>query len=151
MDDLGLVKTVDRFGQGVVIAVANTADRRLDTRLGEAFGILNRDVLAAAVAVVDQSAAMDWPPIVDRLLEGVEHKAGMCRPAHPPAHDIAGVDVDHEGHLDKPGPRRDVGEVRNPQHVRRRCMELAVDLVERARRGLVAYRRLDRLAADHTL
>jgi hypothetical protein len=30
MDDLGLVEAVDGLGQGVVIAVAHTADRRLD-------------------------------------------------------------------------------------------------------------------------
>ena len=74
MDDLGLVKTVDRFRQGIVIAVANTADRRLDPGLGKAFGIFDRDVLAAAVAVVDQPAAMGWPPIVDRLFQGSSTK-----------------------------------------------------------------------------
>jgi hypothetical protein len=30
MDDLGLVKTIDRFGQSVVVTVANASDRRLD-------------------------------------------------------------------------------------------------------------------------
>ncbi|GAC1045208.1 hypothetical protein thsrh120_52120 [Rhizobium sp. No.120] len=32
MDDLGLVKAVDRFGESVVITVANTSDGRLDAR-----------------------------------------------------------------------------------------------------------------------
>jgi hypothetical protein len=84
MDDLGLVRTVDRTGQGVIIATADTAQRRLDPGLGKAFCILDRDVLAAAVAV-DQLTAMGRSLIVDRLLEGVEHEARMCRPAHPPA------------------------------------------------------------------
>ncbi len=30
MNDLGLVETVDCLGEGVVLAVAHTADRRLD-------------------------------------------------------------------------------------------------------------------------
>lgn len=30
MDDLGLIETIDRFGEGVVIAVAYASDRRLD-------------------------------------------------------------------------------------------------------------------------
>ena len=34
VDDLGLVKTVDRLGQGVVVAVANAADRWFDPGLG---------------------------------------------------------------------------------------------------------------------
>jgi hypothetical protein len=50
--------------------------------------------LAAAVAVVDQAATMDRAPIMDRLLQGIQHEAGVRRPAHPPAHDIAGIDVD---------------------------------------------------------
>jgi hypothetical protein len=151
MDHLGLVKAVDRLGQGVVIAVADTADRRLDPGLGQALGVLDRDVLAAAVAVVDEAAAMDGPPIMESLLQGIEHEAGMGRPADPPANDIAGVDVDHEGDIDEPRPGRDVSEVRDPQHVRRRCMELAVDLIERARCRLVADRGAHRLAPDHPL
>ena len=34
MDDFGLVEAVDGLSQGVVIAVAHTADRRLDAGLG---------------------------------------------------------------------------------------------------------------------
>ena len=40
MDDLGLVETVDRFGEGVVVAVAHAAYRRLDARFGQALGVL---------------------------------------------------------------------------------------------------------------
>lgn len=83
--------------------------------------------------------------------QSIEHKAGMCCPPDPPAHDIASLDADHEGDRDEPGPCREAGEVRTPKHVRRRCMELAVDLVERARRSLVAHRRLGRLDPDHAL
>ena len=45
-DDLGLVEAVDRLGQGVVVAVADAADRGLDARIGEALGVADRDVLA---------------------------------------------------------------------------------------------------------
>ena len=76
--------------------------------------VLRRSVesaLAAAVAVVDQAATMDWSPIMDRLFEGIQDEARMRCSAHSPAHDIAGVDVDHEGNVDEPRPRRDIGEV----------------------------------------
>ena len=45
MDDLGLVEAVDRLGESVVVAVADAADRWLDAGLGQALGVLDRDVL----------------------------------------------------------------------------------------------------------
>ena len=80
MDDLGLVEAVDRFGEGVVVAVADAADRRLDAGLGQALGVFDRDVLAASVAVMDEPAAMHGPPLVERLLQRIEHEARMRRP-----------------------------------------------------------------------
>ena len=52
MDDLGLVEAVDGFGQGVVIAVADTADRRLDAGLGEALRVLDRQLAAADALLI---------------------------------------------------------------------------------------------------
>jgi hypothetical protein len=106
--------------------------------------------LAAAIAVMDEAATV-WPAFVNRLFQGIQDEAGMGCPADPPAHDIAGVDVDHEGHVDEAGPGRDVSEVSDPQPVRRRRVELTVHLVEWARRRLVPDRRAHRLAADHAL
>ena len=40
MDDLGLVETVDRFGQSIVVAVADAADGGFKAGLGEALGVL---------------------------------------------------------------------------------------------------------------
>ena len=80
MDHLGLVETVDRLGESIVVAVADAADRRLDAGLGQALGVFDRDVLAAAVAVMHEPAAMDGPPVMQRLLQRIEHEAGMRRP-----------------------------------------------------------------------
>ena len=52
MDDLGLVKTVDGFGECIVIAVSNIAYRRFDACLRQALRVFDRDVLAAPVAMV---------------------------------------------------------------------------------------------------
>ena len=41
MDDLGLLKAVDRFGESVVIGITDAPDRRLDARLRQPFGIAN--------------------------------------------------------------------------------------------------------------
>src|ERR1700723_3718496 len=45
MDDLGFVETVDGFGESIVVAVADVAYRRLDTRFRQALGVFDRDVL----------------------------------------------------------------------------------------------------------
>ena len=41
MNHLGLVQAIDRLGQGVVVRVADTADRGVDAGLGQALGIAN--------------------------------------------------------------------------------------------------------------
>jgi hypothetical protein len=48
---------------------------------------------------------------VQSLLQGIEHEAGMRRPAYPPADDAAGIGVDYEGHVDEARLGRHVGEV----------------------------------------
>ena len=115
MDHLGLVKAIDRLRQGVVITVANTPDRRLDPGLGEALGIFDRHILATAIAVVDQPATVGRTTIMDGLLERIQDEARMRRPADPPTHDIAGINVDDEGHINEACPCRDIGKVRHPE------------------------------------
>src|SRR3954453_4820545 len=107
--------------------------------------------LAAPVAVVHEPATMDRPPIMQGLLQRIEHEARMRRARGPPAHDPAGIGVDHEGDVDKAGPGRDIGEVGEPENVRPWRLELAVDVIQRAWRGLVADRGLDGFAADNPL
>jgi hypothetical protein len=45
MDDLSLVEAIDRFGEGVVVRVADAADGRLDPGFGETLGVLDRNLL----------------------------------------------------------------------------------------------------------
>ena len=111
MDDLGLGEPVDRLGQRVVEAVADTADRGLAACLCETFGVADRQVLGPAVAVVDQPHALAGVAIMHRLLQGIEHESGMRRSADPPADDLAGIGVDDESHIDKRLPGGDAGEV----------------------------------------
>jgi len=94
---------------------------------------------------MDEPATLDGPPVMKRLLEGIENEAGMRRPARPPANDTPGKGVDDEGDIDEAGPGRDIGEVGDPQHVRRRGMELAVDMIKRTGCRPVADRCADRL------
>ena len=45
MDQLSLVQTVHRLGQGVVVAVALAAHRGLDARFAQSFAVADRNVL----------------------------------------------------------------------------------------------------------
>ena len=65
------------------------------------------------IAVMVQPTAMDGPPRMKRLFQGVENKAGMGCPAHPPADD-AGIGVDDKGDIDEASPSGHVGKVRDP-------------------------------------
>src|SRR3954447_20503556 len=104
MDHLGFVETVDGFGEGIVVAVPDAADRRLDPRLGEPLGIFNREVLHPAITVVDEAAASDGPAFVQGLLQRIQHKAGVRRAGDTPADDTPRKDVDNKGDVDKTGP-----------------------------------------------
>src|SRR3954447_23443018 len=146
MDHLGLVEAVDRLRERIVKTVADAADRGLDARRSQALGVANRDILHPPIAMVHETATLDGPARVQGLLERVEHEAGVRRPAHPPADDATGIGIDHEGHVDEARPGRHVGEVGDPEHVRARGLELPVDAIEWARRGLVADRGPHRLA-----
>src|SRR5690606_13594324 len=108
MDDLGLVKTVDRFGESIVVTITNASDRRLDACLRQPFGIANGYVLRAAVGMMNQPTAFDGPPIMKRLVEGIKHKARMGRPACPPTHDTASEGINDEGHVNEALPSRDI-------------------------------------------
>jgi hypothetical protein len=98
------------------------------------------------IGVVHEPAA--WATLVDSLLQSVEHEAGLHRFRHAPADDLARKNIDDEGHIDEALPGRDIGAIRDPQSVRCRGLEVAIDAIERARRGFVWKRGAVRLAAD---
>src|SRR5512132_2542946 len=75
----------------------------------------------------------------------------MRRARGPPADDPAGIGIDDEGDVDEAGPGRDIGEVGEPKDVRPWRLELAVDVIQRAWRRLVADRGLDGFATDDPL
>ncbi len=104
MDDLGLVEAVDRFGESVVVTVADASNGRLDACLRQPFGILDRYVLNTPVGVVDETTAMDWPPVMECLVQGIEDETRMSGSARPPADDAAGERVDHESDVNEALP-----------------------------------------------
>ncbi len=49
--------------------------------------------------------------LMNGLLQSIQDEAGVCRAACPPTDDPARIYIDHEGDIDEPLPRRDIGEV----------------------------------------
>ena len=113
MDYLDLVKAVDRFGESVVVTVANASDRRLYACLRQSLRIANRHILRAAVGMMNQPATFYEPPIVQCLVESIEHKARMGRPACSPTDDAASEGIDDERDVNEALPGRQVCEIRS--------------------------------------
>jgi hypothetical protein len=59
-----------------------------------------------------ESAAMDGPPVVQRLLQSIKDKARLRRAAGTPSDDAAGEGVDDKRNVNKPLPGGHIGEVR---------------------------------------
>ena len=107
VNELGCVKPLDGLGECIVTARAETANRRFNPGFRPSFRISNRDILAAPVAVMDQAAAMQGPPVMQSLLQRIKHEPRMRRAADTPADDPAGKGIDDEGDIDKASPGRD--------------------------------------------
>ena len=148
MNDLGLVKPVDGLGERVVVAIADAAHRRLNPGLKKPFRIFYRDILAAPVAVMDQAAAMQGPPVMRSLLQRIKYEPHMRRTADTPANDPARKRINDEGDINKASPGRDGAfsnqaerlaarkirpsmpdEVRDPKRVRHRSLEFLIDVI----------------------
>lgn len=102
MDELGLEEPVEGLRGGVVIGVADGPNGRGDASLGDPFGVAEREVPGASVAVRDQPrqvlslVAAFLLTLPDRLLEGVQREVRAQRRGHSPAHDTPGVKVHRE-------------------------------------------------------
>lgn len=135
MDHLGLVESIDRLGESVVIAITHTADGGLDARLSEALGIADADILRTAIRMMHQPTVVHRSALMQGLLQCVEHEARMGCPRHPPTDDPPSIGIDQEGDVDETRPGRDVGKVRDPEPVRRRRVEHPVDMIGRLARA----------------
>jgi hypothetical protein len=85
MEDLRFEPPVNRLGQRIVVAVADTANRRFDPRRGQALRLADGQGLAAPVAVMNQSHCLGWTAFMDRLFQGIQDETRVRRGAAIPA------------------------------------------------------------------
>jgi len=147
MDHFRFEQTVDGLGQGVIVAVALAAYRRINAGFAQAFGVAHGNVLRASVGVVNQVLRIARLTGVKGLLQGVEHEVGGHGAADAPAHDTPGEHVDNKGHIQPALPGRDIGEVRDPELIGSIRGELAVDPIQRTRRRPIRNGGAHRLAS----
>jgi hypothetical protein len=60
---------------------------------------------------MNQSALLNRPSIMQRLLKSIENKVRFGRPRYPPPHDAISGRIDDEGNIDKALPSGHIGEV----------------------------------------
>src|SRR5260370_41917341 len=97
MEPFGLVEAVDGLGQRIVVAVADAAHGRLDTGFGQALGVFDREVLAASITMMNKASSIQRPPVMQSLLDSIEHEAGMCGSGNTPADDGPGAGMVSKG------------------------------------------------------
>ena len=90
----------DAFSQGVVVTVTDAADRGVDAGVSEPLGVSDRQVLAAAIAVMDQLVSLGRRSLADGLVQCIQDETSRHRGRDTPANDLAGENVDDEGHVD---------------------------------------------------
>lgn len=146
MNDLRLEQPDDRLCEGIVVGVTGGAHRSLDGALTESLAVADRQVLPAAIAVMDESFGLTAR--MHGLLERIEYQVRLHRSAHAPTHDHAREHIDDEGDVHEAAPGGDVGEVCDPQLIRSLGHELPLHKVGRTLCAFIGERRdLERPAA----
>ena len=87
-------------------------------------------------------------PLANRHSERVQHQFRPQMVCHRPANDPAAERIQHHGQVEKAGRSRDERDVGDPEPVRCRGRNVAIDQVRRGPSVLVAPRRHDRAAAS---
>src|SRR5947207_6798393 len=111
--------------------------------------VLRRPVetgLGAAVGVVDELDVGAGAAQPERHLERVEHEVGAHVRRELPADDHPAVGVEHEREVDEPLPAAQVAQVGDPELVRTRGAEVALDEVGPPQRLRIGLRGAPRLA-----
>ncbi|MGF6936755.1 hypothetical protein OKW41_005917 [Paraburkholderia sp. UCT70] len=80
-----------------------------------------------------QRSIAAWAPRIKCLFKCIQNEASSHRRTDAPTDNPSGKHVDHERHVEPALPRRDIGEIKNPELVWPVCPDLPVDPIQRAR------------------
>ncbi len=145
---LALERGEEALAHRVVVCVADRSHRWPHAGLPAAFAEGDRGVLTALIGVMDHLAR---PPLEQRHVEGLEDELGPQMGLHRPADDSAAPRVQHDREIEEARPRRDVGDVSDPETIRSRDDEVAGNQVRRGSRVTIAHCRERPLSPRHAL
>src|SRR3989475_12041586 len=137
IEQLALERREEALAHGVVVGIAYTAHRRPDASLATAAAEGERRVLAALIRVMNHRGRS---ALRDGHVERGQDELGAEMGCHRPADDAATPRVEHDGEIQKAGPRRDVRDVRDPPSIGAGRRELAVDEIRGGPRRLGSHR-----------
>src|SRR5262249_23865878 len=106
----------------------------------------DRGVLTALIRVVDDGRG---PAARVRHVEHVEHELGAQMGRHGPPNDPPAPRVEHDGQVEKTGPRWDVRDVGHPELIRTGDGEVTIDKIGCGPRISIAARGERTPAAAH--
>ena len=78
--------------------------------------------------MVDHAAR---PPLPERHVESIEHHLRVQSGCHRPANDPAAERIEHDRQIEEAGPRRNIRDISNPQHIGPIGCEVAVNEIGR--------------------
>src|SRR5215207_9346420 len=113
----------ETFSRGVIEAGSWLASTGAGTVLGEDAGIRRAQVLTAAVRVMNEASA--WSSTDQRHLQRVGGQFCALVIGKRPAHDASAERIQDDSQVQPALPRADVGDVREPDAVGRRRVEVA--------------------------
>lgn len=132
-DALGLVETVDRLHQGVIVCIADGANGGRDALKGELVGIGQGNILRDRVQMCSQLLGLDWVALPATFPEGHPQRdhdqLDMLAGLSMPGDDALRVDVEDERDVNSSGPGAAGGEGHHPGVIGPRRDEVPVQQI----------------------
>src|SRR5712691_10059159 len=145
---LTLQRREEALAHRVVVGIAHRSHRGPHLRFLAAKAEGDRGVLRAVVGMMHDAFR---PPLPERHVERREHEFGSQVLSHAPADDSATEGIEDHRQVEEPGPRRDVGNVGDPELVRGICTELPLHEIGGRLCITIAHGRGDPFSETRTL
>ena len=113
VDLLPLERLHEALTTGVVIGVGGPTHARDHVVRSQQGHVLLRGILDAAIGMVDQPRRR--VPLREGVRQGRDRQPGSQRAVQRPAHDLAGIRIEHHRQVDELRSQANIGDVRDPE------------------------------------
>src|SRR5262245_1642650 len=136
----------ETFTHRIVIAITNRSCRRSHAGLSTSLSEGDRGVLSSLIRMMNHSSR---PSLRDSHIKSLEHELRTKMCLHSPTDYAAAENIDHHREIKKSRPGRNIGNISNPESVRRLCSKATLDQIRCGSRLQTAYGRLHSSATCH--